>query len=81
MVDLGSGQLDFNGAEPSVEEAMAAGAHVVCMSGDKLLGVPRQALSLRRQRRSAVCAVIESIVHCDRTKRFSQRSRARSMIG
>ncbi|MGC6418981.1 MAG: L-seryl-tRNA(Sec) selenium transferase [Bradymonadia bacterium] len=41
LVDLGSGQLDFNGAEPSVEEAMAAGAHVVCMSGDKLLGGPQ----------------------------------------
>ncbi|MCB9549216.1 MAG: L-seryl-tRNA(Sec) selenium transferase [Myxococcales bacterium] len=40
VVDLGSGAL-FPGEEPSVTEALAAGAALVCFSGDKLLGGPQ----------------------------------------
>jgi len=44
LVDLGSGQLDYAQSEPSVAEALAAGADVICMSGDKLLGGPQSGI-------------------------------------
>jgi len=45
-VDLGSGQLDAGEAEPCVREALDAGAELVCMSGDKLIGGPQAGLIL-----------------------------------
>ena len=45
-VDLGSGQLAIHPDEPSLREALDAGAEVVCMSGDKLLGGPQAGLIL-----------------------------------
>ena len=49
LVDLGSGQLSYDAAEPSVAEAMAAGADIVCMSGDKLLGGPQSGIMIGRE--------------------------------
>jgi L-seryl-tRNA(Ser) seleniumtransferase len=39
--DLGSGVLGEVGDEPSARESLAAGAQLVCFSGDKLLGGPQ----------------------------------------
>ena len=39
--DLGSGALAELGNEPSPHDSLAAGAHLVCFSGDKLLGGPQ----------------------------------------
>ncbi len=39
--DLGSGAIHEVGDEPTARESLAAGAHLVCFSGDKLLGGPQ----------------------------------------
>lgn len=41
IVDLGSGALQPMGDEPTVAEQLAAGADLVCFSGDKLIGGPQ----------------------------------------
>jgi L-seryl-tRNA(Ser) seleniumtransferase len=60
--DVGSGVLaDANGIpalgdEPSLRRSVAAGAAVVCCSGDKLLGGPQAGLLLGRRRAIAAAA-------------------------
>ncbi len=49
LMDLGSGQLGWDESEPSVQEALDAGAAVICMSGDKLLGGPQSGIILGRK--------------------------------
>src|SRR4051794_7950952 len=46
--DVGSGALDEIGDEPPVRRSVAAGAALVCFSGDKLLGGPQAGLIVGR---------------------------------
>ena len=48
LVDLGSGALEPRADEPSVRATLAAGAALVCISGDKLLGGPQAGIVLGR---------------------------------
>jgi L-seryl-tRNA(Ser) seleniumtransferase len=46
--DLGSGALSPVGDEPTPAESLRAGAHLVCFSGDKLLGGPQAGIVVGR---------------------------------
>jgi L-seryl-tRNA(Ser) seleniumtransferase len=54
VVDVGSGALAPLADEPTVGEALAAGADLVCFSGDKLFGGPQAGVVVGRERAVAV---------------------------
>ena len=81
--DVGSGALaqglpEIEG-EPPVRRSVAAGAALVCFSGDKLLGGPQAGLIVRhRGGRGARAARIRWRGRCGSTSCRSRRSRPRS---
>ena len=76
--DLGSGALVSLHDEPTAQDALTAGADLVCFSGDKLLGGPRRGSSPVAPSSSSGCAGIPSNAPCARTNSASRRSRQRS---
>ena len=49
IYDLGGGALVPMGGEPTVQEALAQGADVLCFSGDKLLGGPQAGIIIGKK--------------------------------
>ena len=79
--DVGSGNLAEDLAaladEPPVRRSVAAGAALVCFSGDKLLGGPQAGLIVGHARAVAAAERTRSPARCGSTSSRSPRSRRR----